>query len=60
MVTAGAQECRGWETWGIRAALRPPILDLSRVNGWGLQISPVVDSIGRRRRHKQVRDCTML
>lgn len=59
MVAAGAQECRGWETWGIRAALRLPFLDMSRVNSWGLQIRPVADSIGRRR-HKQVRDCTML
>lgn len=47
MVTAGAQECRDWETWGIRAALRPPFLDMSRVNGWGLQIRAVADSIGR-------------
>lgn len=37
----------GWETWGIRAALRSPILDMSRVNAWGVQILSVAESVGR-------------
>lgn len=49
MVTGLLQERQGGlQTWGIRAALRSPILDLSLVNARGLQNHPVADSVARR------------